>query len=331
MFKGNFKLEDVKTTRKDLFNSPAYLIFMTITGIASIWGLVFSLVGNSIPVNIIVIASLIFFFLGFLYILTTKNKEIRELSEKHANKINSMEDECINCRKLEVTSEGFHDFTHNIRNEVYQITRIWDTKSYNAASLDANLKSCSNIVLNYLEKILTEHAKQQASVNLKVFEPKNVKKLSYKKWYVSTLCRSINSNSDRKKFDSKSRKSVEYTEFDLILSGTLDTFSVQNLKDFEQKVLLEQKIAYKNPCNSWNKYYCSRIVSPIRISGQLIPKSFGITEKNVYHVMGFITVDFEKEMKDISTLKNCTKITQAFADALYEYLEKCSFYRLSLK
>lgn len=330
MLKGKVHLEDIKSIRKDIFNSTPYLVFMTITGVASIWGLVASLSVSSITIKIVVIFSLALLFLGFLYILTAKNKEIREIKDEYNSKILKIQNDCLCCKKLEVTTSFFHNFTHNIRNEIYGITKIWDSNNTNIESLNANLKSCSILVLNYLEKILTEIAGQQASVNIKVFEHKSVRKLSYKKWHVSTLCRSTNSDNDRNKFDNKSRTSVEYTEFDFILNGILNTFSVMNVKEFEEKVLYPQKLEYRNPNKAWKDYYNARIVSPIRLSGELIPKSFGISGTNSCHVMGFICVDFKDVILDLSTLNNCTKITQAFGDALYEYLEKYSYYRLAL-
>ncbi len=225
-------------------------------------------------------------------------------------------------RIMSKTSDCFHKLNHNLRDTFFDTKRLNETNiltiDYLTEKFISKVKDC----VNYLSDTLSSLTGKEVNVCIKVFEPtKNGNPYDENNAYISTLCRSSNSQSTRTNKD-KISKVIDNTDFSIILFEGASEFYQVDLNEYLKNN------EYRNSNKLWKKQYKCTIVVPIRIGNKFLNGG----DDNMYDIMGFVCVD----SNSIDTFTNYNilyyvDIVKSFSDALYKYFKQYEVFISQLK
>lgn len=197
--------------------------------------------------------------------------------------------------------------------------KMGDTKIMVSSS---NVKELlSKIIGDNLDETTAKKISKLYVENLKTFikklYPKNDFTISIKlinhsgessgKAYVSSFL-TISDNTDIRKNDTEKHLASDSTAFSTILDGQYDYYLVSDLDEIDFA-----KTEYRNATKNWQKIYRSVIVYPIR-------KPTGKKLNKEYYLLGFISIDSLKPMKNVKKNKMIIKHLEKISEELYHYL-----------
>lgn len=223
------------------------------------------------------------------------------------------------------TGELFHSFFHDLR----------DCNSFLDKNKDVEervFKYKASLLCNQIEKIFNRLLDIKTAVCIKIIKTDTILNKSIDEWEVKTFVRSSSTSDERYKYDRKSDKIIDNTDFEIILRDIgdfkqQDYFFAENIDRFRE--VFETKSGEKFRNSHEDFPYKSAIVVPIRIKvSDMHPDLKKIcNDDDFFHVVGFLCIDSEETFDDeknnykYSQFMSSLKYACAISDSLYHFFE----------
>jgi len=234
------------------------------------------------------------------------------------------------------TSENVYNFLHDFRNQYFEMIKEHKhsvSDSNDEHKIEVMTKITKDFLvkeIDYLCEIISSSCNQKISACIKIVDNigSNGNPIKIDEAYVSTFCRSTNTESDRLSGDNinkdKSVKLVDNTDFyDIVMGESRDGFYQQNLQEYAKK-LEEVGKSYRNTTPEYWKYYRGTVVAPIRIARKRL--YYTESDEN-YDVIGFLCVDtLSTDVFRENEKFYYLKLVKAFAAESYIILNKYNYY-----
>ena len=315
--------EHSKTTIEKITSNAWVVLFFNI---CSLFGLILSCVfGNQwcILVFSILLAVLICIISSYLmYRVFAVRRAKRNIEKTH-----------LAIRKE--TGELFHRFFHDLR----------DCNSFLDKNRDVNqevFKDKATLLCNQIEKIFNRMLDAKTAVCIKLFRTDTILDKDIDEWEIQTFVRSSSTSDERYQYDRKSDKIIENTDFEIILRDVgkakqKDFFYAVNIKKYIDYFEKESGEKFRN--SHENYQYNSAIVVPIRIkASNMHPELKKLcTDKDYFHVVGFLCIDTEETFDDVkhnykySQFMSSLKYACAISDSMYHFFESYLIKEISMK
>lgn len=235
--------------------------------------------------------------------------------------------------KLITEHEATHRYAHLLRDTTYEIKKISEDKVNNAMLLHVLTTFSEGVVSCIYDTICSllnaDANKNELSVSIKILDIKdwdNSKIPDKSQAGYHTLCRSFTAKGALQADDAVSHTISENTSFyRIFVEGKHDWTGLNLSKKNNIEIISEDSIIkcfeYRDSCSSWNEYYSSRIVVPIRVKLSEIDDSYmNSDERNLY---GFVCIEYKKSSllkisgkfdEDLISMLNLLK---TYADTMY--------------
>lgn len=228
----------------------------------------------------------------------------------------------------QVIVQQFYNLTHDYRNNVNLLVKLYKTKALTVESLTSIVKNELELMLGYLCEAMQVYTEAKVCACIKIVVSVRKNAVNFNNATLTTIARSKNSDPVRVEMDSNVYRIVKIsdnTDFLDIVSGvaTKGYFYQKDLIAYAQKLRSEGKV-YKNSNAQWEKYYKGAIVVPLRISND---KIFYAQRKEGYSLIGFLCVDsMDNELFTEQREKLFTNILKSYGYLIFDILSKYKYY-----
>lgn len=191
--------------------------------------------------------------------------------------------------RLQMTSKGMHDLTHNFRNTFFDILHQYKIKNLTIPLLSTEVIDCMKTGLDSLCNVMKAYTGEEVSACIKLIEGfDNAETIDLENTKVKVLCRSRNSDSRRITYDNSPGRKTMYLKDDTVLMrivspGGENQFYCGDLDKFEKACKDAHEEYY---CSTKNRpdFYNGTMVLPIQI---LYSKLYYFKKNDAYHIIGF--------------------------------------------
>ena len=247
----------------------------------------------------------------------------------------------LEAQKAKKEGESLHDFHHNIRDEIFDMIKAINNRTYtDSAQLYKYISTECEMLGEYIFNFFKEKNGKEFSISIKALvTPKDengVPMTNSSRYY--TLCRS-GKNKEKRTKQALKRANKEgkayYSERQFNYSVDQNTAFERIMTNFEghtvfqcsnlimvnilNRILPKERISpkdrYLNPNNEFQKSYLSTVVVPIRIHGAYLEIDETDLD-NSYVAYGFLCIDYRWPISK-ALINEIVEYTSGFADAFF--------------
>lgn len=303
---------NVKKSIRLVVSSP---IIILLELIISTTGLIISITNGNIILRILVIIILSISLICTIVYIIIRWFRIRQAK---------MNIEKNYLEKEEHAGSNTHKFFHRLRDHT---TSLENADKITTDILKDKTKDLCNLIDDFYTDFLNDDT---INVCIKLFDETTTKNRDYKKWKTYTFVRSNSADTSREENDNQSIELSKNTDYEIIVSNEpqfqdIYCFISENLKKTKEEFI--QKYNKEFVCYNPSHNYQSKIIIPIRIKSEYIPKAKDDSSKFSHHIIGFLCVDSEHTYDNVlsdyrySTFLLSAHYAKAFADSLYHFFD----------
>jgi hypothetical protein len=261
--------------------------------------------------------------------LTRKDAEAQSRLSSETEKLSSqlraaanerMISDAKHAQDFSVCAEKLHFAVHTIRDEYRRLLDGVD-RSIEEDNLKEYSLLCGNAVVNMIADFLSQCTAQTVSVCLKIldnpYESVTTSEVDLRNKWLTTLCRSTNSQKTRTEKDLHSI--VGNTAFQDILEKKDQNYYVSS--DLMEEA---RRGNYTNTTKNWSQFYKSTIVVPIRLFTGQVGEAGNL--RPVYDLYGFLCADANSvNGLESNRIHDYANFMMVVADAMYHYFDLLAY------
>lgn len=228
--------------------------------------------------------------------------------------------------RLKSFSSMIESSNRTLRDTLFKLLHKYKTKQLNQDTLDDIVRTSLKEILDSLCVVMEDATGRPVSSSVKVFIGPEAEDLTVENAKITTFCRSSNSDCGRIDHDVVIKDGIPLstcTDFMEIITTQKDRIYVKNIKAYKESLERCGRV-YSNANLSWERYYKSTIIVPIRMEYE---KLYFFRRNDSYHMIGFLCVDslYTDAFQDYQEKYNCD-IMRGVSDLLYILLSKYNYY-----